>query len=81
MGFNKIAWFVTVAAALITALLLFVFGYNGYGAVRGRARGYRRSGPPYGRASATTATRQAPQTRPISRYGGLTEKPGVVTTG
>lgn len=76
MGFNKIAWFVTVAAALITALLLFVFGYNGYGAVRGRARGYRRSGPPYGRASATTAA-QPPQVRldastsppsPRSRY-------------
>lgn len=33
MGFNKIAWLVTVAAALITALLLFVVGYNGYGTV------------------------------------------------
>ena len=33
VGFNKIAWLVTVAAALITALLLFLSGYNGYGAV------------------------------------------------
>ncbi len=33
MGFNKIAWLVTVAAALITALLLFLFDYNGYGAI------------------------------------------------
>ncbi len=33
VSFNRIAWFVTVAAALITALLLFVSGYNGYGAV------------------------------------------------
>lgn len=33
LGFDKIAWLVTVAAALITALLLFLFGYNGYGAV------------------------------------------------
>ena len=31
--FNRIAWLVTVAAALIAALLLFVSGYNGYGAV------------------------------------------------
>jgi len=31
--FNRVAWLVTVAAALITALLLFVSGYNGYGAV------------------------------------------------
>jgi hypothetical protein len=31
--FNRIAWLVTVGAALITALLLFVSGYNGYGAV------------------------------------------------
>jgi hypothetical protein len=30
---NRIAWLVTVAAALITALLLFVSGYNGYGAL------------------------------------------------
>ncbi|HEV2785251.1 MAG TPA: hypothetical protein VGV67_02590 [Solirubrobacteraceae bacterium] len=33
MGFNRIAWLVTVAAALVTALLLFASGYNGYGAV------------------------------------------------
>ena len=33
VGFNKIAWLVTVAAALVTALLLFLAGYNGYGAV------------------------------------------------
>ncbi|CAA9499964.1 MAG: hypothetical protein AVDCRST_MAG67-1870 [uncultured Solirubrobacteraceae bacterium] len=33
VGFNKIAWLVTVTAALITALLLFLSGYNGYGAV------------------------------------------------
>lgn len=33
VGFNRIAWLVTVAAALITALLLFLSGYNGYGAV------------------------------------------------
>ena len=33
MSFNRIAWLVTVAAALVTALLLFVSGYNGYGAV------------------------------------------------
>lgn len=31
--FNKIAWLVTVGAALITALLLFLSGYDGYGAV------------------------------------------------
>jgi hypothetical protein len=30
---NRIAWLVTVAAALITALLLFISGYNGYGAL------------------------------------------------
>jgi len=30
---NRIAWAVTVAAALITALLLFLSGYNGYGAL------------------------------------------------
>jgi hypothetical protein len=30
---NRIAWLATVAAALITALLLFVSGYNGYGAL------------------------------------------------
>ena len=33
MSFNRIAWLVTVAAAFITALLLFVSGYNGYGAI------------------------------------------------
>ncbi|MBW3652180.1 MAG: hypothetical protein KY433_01040 [Actinobacteria bacterium] len=33
MGFNKIAWLVTVAAALVTAVLLFLSGYNGYAAV------------------------------------------------
>jgi hypothetical protein len=33
VGFNKIAWLVTVAAAFISALLLLVAGYNGYGAV------------------------------------------------
>ena len=35
MSFNRIAWLVTVGAALITALLLFVSGYNGYGALAG----------------------------------------------
>ena len=30
---QRIAWLVTVAAALVTALLLFVSGYNGYGAL------------------------------------------------
>jgi hypothetical protein len=30
---NRIGWLVTVAAALITALLLFLSGYNGYGAL------------------------------------------------
>jgi hypothetical protein len=30
---NRIGWLVTVAAALITALLLFLSGYNGYGAI------------------------------------------------
>jgi len=30
---QRIAWLATVAAALITALLLFVSGYNGYGAL------------------------------------------------
>jgi hypothetical protein len=30
---NRIAWLVTVLAALVTALLLFVSGYNGYGAL------------------------------------------------
>jgi hypothetical protein len=33
VGFNRIAWLVTVAAAMIAALLLFLSGYNGYGAV------------------------------------------------
>ena len=33
MSFNRIAWLVTVGAALITALLLLISGYNGYGAV------------------------------------------------
>ncbi len=33
VSFNTIAWLVTVAAALITALLLLLSGYNGYGAV------------------------------------------------
>ncbi len=31
--FNRVAWLATVAAALITALLLFVSSYNGYGAI------------------------------------------------
>jgi hypothetical protein len=30
---NRIGWLVTVGAALITALLLFLSGYNGYGAL------------------------------------------------
>jgi hypothetical protein len=30
---SRIAWLLTVAAALITALLLFLSGYNGYGAL------------------------------------------------
>ncbi|HWI08591.1 MAG TPA: hypothetical protein VNT54_13890 [Solirubrobacteraceae bacterium] len=33
VSFNRIAWLVTVAAAFVTALLLFASGYNGYGAV------------------------------------------------
>lgn len=33
VGFNRIAWLVTVVAAFITALLLLLSGYNGYGAV------------------------------------------------
>jgi len=33
VGLNRIAWLLTVGAALITALLLFVSGYNGYGAL------------------------------------------------
>jgi len=30
---HRIAWLVTVGAALLTALLLFLSGYNGYGAL------------------------------------------------
>jgi hypothetical protein len=30
---QRIAWLATVAAALITAILLFFSGYNGYGAL------------------------------------------------
>jgi hypothetical protein len=30
---KRIAWLLTVVAALITALLLFLAGYNGYGAL------------------------------------------------
>ncbi|HWC25127.1 MAG TPA: hypothetical protein VG474_00965 [Solirubrobacteraceae bacterium] len=33
VSFNRAAWMVTVAAAFITALLLFLAGYNGYGAL------------------------------------------------
>ena len=33
MPLNRIAWLATVGAAFITALLLFVSGYNGYGAL------------------------------------------------
>jgi hypothetical protein len=33
MPLQRIAWLITVGAALITALLLFVSGYNGYGAL------------------------------------------------
>ena len=33
MSFNRIAWLVTVGAALVAALLLLISGYNGYGAV------------------------------------------------
>lgn len=33
MPLNRIAWLMTVGAALITAALLFVSGYNGYGAL------------------------------------------------
>ena len=33
MPLNRIAWLATVAAALVTAALLFVSGYNGYGAL------------------------------------------------
>jgi hypothetical protein len=30
---NRIAWLATVGAALVTAVLLFISGYNGYGAL------------------------------------------------
>ncbi len=33
MPLNRIAWLMTIGAALITAVLLFVSGYNGYGAL------------------------------------------------
>ena len=33
MPLNRIAWLLTVGAALITALLLFLSGYDGYGAL------------------------------------------------
>jgi hypothetical protein len=33
VSLQRIAWLATVAAALITAVLLFVSGYNGYGAL------------------------------------------------
>jgi len=33
MPLQRIAWLTTVGAALITALLLFLSGYNGYGAI------------------------------------------------
>ncbi|HEY1538123.1 MAG TPA: hypothetical protein VGF63_01915 [Solirubrobacteraceae bacterium] len=33
MPLNRIAWLLTVAAAFITAVLLFVSGYKGYGAI------------------------------------------------
>ena len=33
MPMNRIAWLVTVVAALITSLLLFLSSYNGYGAL------------------------------------------------
>jgi hypothetical protein len=33
VSFQKIAWLATVGAAFVTALLLFLSGYNGYGAV------------------------------------------------
>ena len=43
---------------------------------RGRARGYRRYGPPSGRASATTATRHELKPQRLShRYGSLTDNP------
>lgn len=33
MPLSRIAWLATVGAAFVTALLLFVSGYNGYGAL------------------------------------------------
>ncbi|MBA3329168.1 MAG: hypothetical protein H0T43_12795 [Solirubrobacterales bacterium] len=33
MPLHRIAWLVTVAAAAVTALLLFLSGYTGYGAL------------------------------------------------
>ncbi len=33
MPLQRIAWLVTVAAAVITAILLFFSGYTGYGAL------------------------------------------------
>lgn len=33
MPLQRIAWLVTVGAALVTALLLFISGYTGYGAL------------------------------------------------
>jgi hypothetical protein len=30
---HRIGWLVTVVAALVTAMLLFLSGYNGYGAL------------------------------------------------
>lgn len=33
MPLSRIAWTVTVVASLLTAVLLFVSGYNGYGGV------------------------------------------------
>ena len=33
MPLQRLAWLLTVAAALITAVLLFVSGYTGYGAL------------------------------------------------
>ena len=33
MSVNRIAWLLTVVAAFVTALLLFLSGYNGYAAV------------------------------------------------
>lgn len=33
MPLSRIAWLVTVAICLVTALILFLSGYSGYGAV------------------------------------------------